>query len=208
MKLKQTKERILIEEIAYLFKEAGFHWQNNPDHEDNIIKLERVKENLIRSCVVQAYVLVDETLGYVIENYFLSAPKKGMPQEAKDKSLLFHHFLTQDVFYTKKLDIVGELYDVPDKGLSSLRALNNIRNAMAHSYSPKERREYKKDNKMIKYKNKDIYTMDGFKLLNQDIDLSLDLLGPLAFPDNYEHRHTHKRLIGPKPKTSPERGNQ
>ena len=61
-----------------------------------------------------------------------------------------------------------------------IASLNALRNAMAHSFVPEMKRDYRKT-KRVTWNEKDIFTTDGFAQFDRDMIKLHDYLYQLAF---------------------------
>jgi hypothetical protein len=66
----------------------------------------------------------------------------------------------------------------------TIQALNGLRNAMAHSFLPENKRDYRKTG-MVTWKGKDIYKTEGIEQFNADMLELQDCLFQLAFGKNF-----------------------
>jgi len=126
-------------------------------------RLELAKDQIIRSAVILKYVLMDEFLSAVIcWHYF--GKKRSFPQLWKTKRFRsFNHFVLERLYLLQKLDLVKSIHDIPKPIVADLAALNDLRNGIAHSFFPQNRRR-KPD-----WKAKSIFTDAGFERFLQDM---------------------------------------
>ena len=126
--------------------------------------LELAKDQLIRSAVVLKYVVMDEFLSAIMcWHYF--GKKQSFPQLWKTKRFrTFNHFILERLYLLQKLDLVKSIHDIPKWVLSDLAALNDLRNGVAHSFFPQNRRR-KPD-----WKGKSVFTRVGLDHFLEDMD--------------------------------------
>jgi hypothetical protein len=124
-------------------------------------------------------VFVEELLTVVIVGYFF--PVRDFPKRWKNKKMLtFMHFVMEELFLLRKLALVKEIRAFDNKMAQSIQSFNALRNAMAHSFLPEKKRDYRKTGKVI-WKGKDIYTTDGIEQFDADMVELIDYLFQMAF---------------------------
>jgi hypothetical protein len=134
------------------------------DVEGRTPRLELARDQVIRSAVILKYVLMDEFLSAVIcWHYF--GKRRSFPQLWKTKRFRsFNYFILERLYLLQKLDLVKSIHDIPRGVSSDLAALNELRNAVAHSFFPQNRR--RKPN----WKGQSIFTNPGFERFLEDMD--------------------------------------
>ncbi len=127
--------------------------------------LERVKDHLIRSAVVLDYALIDEYLDSLL-GYYIFGTKKSFVRMWKTKRFRnFNHFILERLYVSQKLDFAKAIQrGIPRDIESAIRKVNDLRNGLAHSFFPEDRRQ-----KLPLFGGHSIYTVDGFKLYLADI---------------------------------------
>lgn len=122
--------------------------------------LERVKDHLIRSVIVLDYTLIDEYLDSLICYYIFGTKKTFIQLWETQRFRNFNHFVLQRLYMSQKLDFVKAIQrGIPRDIESAIRRINDLRNALAHSFFPENRRQ-----KPPLFGGRSIYTVDGFKL--------------------------------------------
>src|SRR5262249_19278490 len=181
MALTRAQQRI-VGEIEELLRIGGYDWRvveelYEPDA--RLEQLKRIKLDFIRMKVIGDYVFADELLSVIIVAYFF--PVKDFPMRWKNKKMLtFMHFIMEELFMLRKLALVREIRGF-DKGMAEmLQSLNALRNAMAHSFVPEMKRDYRKIRKVI-WKGQDIYTTQGMAQFDTDMRNLVDYLFQMAF---------------------------
>lgn len=126
-------------------------------------RLELAKDQIIRSAVVLKYVLMDEFLsGIVCWHYF--GRSRSFPQLWKTSRFRsFNYFVLERLYLLQKLDLVRSIHDIPKPVVADLAALNDLRNAIAHSFFPQNRR------RKPKWKGQSIFTEVGFERFLEDM---------------------------------------
>jgi hypothetical protein len=141
---------------------------------ERTITLQLVKRALINQEIILQYTLIDEYLSDIICNYYFRRRKNEVTYRRlwrEEKFQIFNHFIIEEAYFLQKLRIVHAIEEVPSEHRNSMEAINALRNAIAHSFFPENRRQYKKHNiRNIRrwiYDGEGIYTKDGVeKLLN------------------------------------------
>jgi hypothetical protein len=136
-------------------------------------KLELMKEKLVRSEVIYRYTLVDEFLTDVICDYYFHRPKKSLGYTALWRTKhfkVFVHYLMDETFLLKKLSMVEAIKKVPPDVSKSIKRINDVRNALAHSLFPQNRRRYVKD-KTVTYQGVPLFSRAGVVKFSEDYDI-------------------------------------
>ena len=109
------------------------------------------------------YVLMDECLNAVIcWDYF--GKKRLFQQLWKTRRFKsFNHFILDKIYLVQKLDLVKSMHKLPKFVSSDLAALNDLRNGIAHSFFPENRR------KKPEWKGQNIFTRDGCDRFLEDM---------------------------------------
>jgi hypothetical protein len=111
----------------------------------------------------------------VVAKYFFTVPKKklhfGKLWRTKKFRIFVHHML-DEMYLMKKADIVHAIKPIPRDVRDHLNKLNALRNALAHSFFPENRRENRKTKKVL-YAGVDIFTYEGVERFEDDWQASL-----------------------------------
>lgn len=75
----------------------------------------------------------------------------------------------------KKMELVHAISPLPSDVRKTIRKINAVRNAFAHTLFPERRKEYR-HNKKVLYGNKDIRTREGLKTFLDDWQRTFDYL--------------------------------
>ena len=107
--------------------------------------------------------LMDEFLNCVMCWHFFGT-KRGFPELWKTKRFkVFNYQLLEKTYLVQKLDFVKAFHDIPKPVVSDLMALNDLRNAAAHSFFPENRR------RKPEWKNENVFEKEGFVRFKQDM---------------------------------------
>ena len=137
------KQRALVSEVKGLISRLGLDPDEvveEADPEKISPFLEIAKDQIIRSAIVLKYVLMDEYLSAIVcWHYF--GKKRAFPKLWKTQRFqTFNHFVLERLYLLQKLDLVKSVHEIPKWVSSDLAALNDLRNGVAHSFFPQNRR--------------------------------------------------------------------
>jgi len=170
-----------LEEISKLVCVDFWNVENSQDGNDikNIV-LDIAKDRLIRSDVVYSYVLIDELLCELICRYFFDPKKTSIQLWKRPQFKMFNYHVLEGMSLLRKLALVKEYSQIPKSIEEIITITNMIRNAVAHSFFPMNKRAFKRTGK-VTYKGKDIFTLEGLKIFNDDVNKAVGCLSNLAF---------------------------
>lgn len=155
-----TKQRRLVGEVRQLLSALKLDPDAIIAHEDvagRTPRLELAKDQVIRSAVVLRYVLMDEFLSAVVCWHYFGT-RRSFPQLWKTKRFRsFNYFVLEKLHLLQKLDLVRIIHDIPKWVVADLAALNDLRNGIAHSFFPQNRRR-KPD-----WRGQSVFTDAGFE---------------------------------------------
>jgi len=144
MALTKAEQRI-VGEIEDILRIGGYDWRIVEELYEPAARapqLQRIKLDFIRMNVIGDYVFADELLTAVIVAYFF--PVRKFPKRWKDKRIrTFVHFVMERLFMLQKLALVKQIRKFDRAMARTLERLDALRNAMAHSFTPEMRREYR-----------------------------------------------------------------
>jgi hypothetical protein len=147
------------------------------------IQAEVAISKMVTAHVVTRYTLTDQVLADTIFIYFfrIEPPSQRFESEWSTEAhrIFFHHIL-DETFLLKKLAIVHAIRPVPSDTTATIQKMNALRNAIAHSFIPESRKEYRASGKLL-YANLDIRTPVGLKKFDSDMDNALDYLYARAY---------------------------
>ena len=165
------KQRELVAEVQHLISTLGLdpaQIVSEANAEARTPYLELAKDQIIRSAVILKYVLMDEFLGAVIcWHYF--GKKRSFQQLWKTKRFQsFNYFVLERLYLLQKLDLVRNMHDIPKWASSDLGALNELRNGIAHSFFPQNRR------RKPEWKGQSVFAKAGFDRFLEDMQKLAD----------------------------------
>jgi hypothetical protein len=76
-----------------------------------------------------------------------------------------------ETFLLKKLSFVQAIKKVPPDVSNAIEPINEVRNALAHSFFPENRRRYMSDKK-VTYKGSHLFTLEGIEKFHDDSDIA------------------------------------
>ena len=167
MKKKLTKkQRALVADLKELVSTLGLDADaiaENADPEARTTYLELAKDQIIRSAIVLKYVLMDEFLSALMcWHYF--GKRRGFPSLWKTQRFkTFNYFILERLYLLQKLDLVKSVHEIPKWVSSDLAALNDLRNGVAHSFFPQNRR------RKPEWKGESVFTRAGFDRFLEDM---------------------------------------
>jgi hypothetical protein len=180
------KQRRLIDEITEIAEAVRMdHW-NILDYKDEARTsiLEVMRQKFIRGEIIMAYTLIDEFLSVIISNYYFRRNEKTNSTFRRlwstKKFRLFVHYFLDEAYLLNKMRMVHEIKALPSDVRNALERINALRNAIAHSFFPENRRQYKAQ-KMVTYQSTNIFSKDGIRKFLQDATLVEDHLMQQAF---------------------------
>jgi hypothetical protein len=144
-------------------------WQVEQWHSEVRLPLLRLAiANMVVAEVVTRYTLFDQVLSDVILKYFYKSKSQSRFLFWRRKKFLrFVHYVLDEMFLLKKMELVNAIRPLPSNVRSTIHKVNMIRNAMAHSFFPENRKEYKKLGRVL-YNGKDIRTPEGLREFKDD----------------------------------------
>jgi hypothetical protein len=136
----------------------------------DVWNIENYHGEKLRSEVILKYALTDEFLTDVICVYYFRKPKR-MPTFQylwRTKHFrVFVHYIMDEMVVLKKLAAVEAITKVPRDVSNAIKRINDVRNAVAHSLFPENRRRHMADKKVL-YKGVHLFTPDGVNLFQED----------------------------------------
>lgn len=175
-------QRRTVDEIEKVLRLGGCDWrvvEKLYEPSARLGQLQRMKLSFIRMKVIGDYIFADELLSVVIVAHFF--PVENFPKRFKDKKMrTFMHFVMEELFMVRKLALVKEIRRFDREMAKMITGLNALRNAMAHSFVPQMKRDYRKT-KSVTWNEKDLFTTDGLVQFDHDMVKLHDYLYQLAF---------------------------
>jgi hypothetical protein len=161
------KQRLLLKQLKDLMYRVRLDItdlasESNP--EMRTVYLEAAKNKIIRSEVIMRYVLMDEFLTDIICHYYFGK-KRSFPRLWRTKRFRsFNYFIVEKLYILQKLDLAKTILDIPKWVASDVAALNDLRNGIAHSFFPENRR------RKPEWKGQSVFTDEGFDQFLVDME--------------------------------------
>jgi hypothetical protein len=167
------KQKALIKELDDMLELFGLDYQSIQRHDKKLrtTTLELIKNQMVRGEIIMRYVTVDELLNDIICNYFFGVKKSFISLWKTKRFQNFNYFILEELSLLKKLALARSTIKIPKGIVGDIERLNSLRNALAHAFFP----ENLKKSKPV-YKGKDIFSLDGIRLFEQDIENAISFL--------------------------------
>jgi hypothetical protein len=176
----QKKKVEAIKQIAKMGGADFWNIENEPDNDVRNVLLDLSNDRLVRAAIVSHYVLFDELLGDIICQHFFDASKSSMELWKTKRFRNVNYYVLEELSLLKKLSLVKEIRTISKSVEETVRLTNVLRNAVAHSFFPTNKRDFKRTKK-VSYKGKDVFTVEGMTLLDADTNSAFEYLADLAF---------------------------
>jgi hypothetical protein len=170
---------------------AGIDFWNaeNWENESRLPRLRLAIRYIVVAAVITEYTLIDDTLATILCKYYLRKPgeKKYIRWRTK-KFRTFVHYILDEMYFLKKMEAIHAYEPLPKELREILRKLNAIRNALAHSFFPENRKEYRIERKIL-WAGKRIETAEGLQLFRNDCHRAFVYLARRAYKswaDNWD----------------------
>jgi hypothetical protein len=164
----QRRLRTEIEEISALVHMDHYNILEYPE-EGRTTFLELMRRKLIVGEIIMKYTYIDELLSVLICHYFFPRRREAYFRKLwrTKKFQIFTHHVLDDTYLLNKLKLVNAIGPLPPPIKNSIERINAVRNAVAHSFFPENRRQYRK-NKAVMYRGYDIFTKQGLEKFIED----------------------------------------
>ncbi len=150
MALTKT-QRLLLKEarsIASLVKLDIWDIENKEKEARTPLLRIAISQMVIAEVVIQ-YTLLDEILTDLACRYYFKKKGKRFILWRQKKFRVFVNYVMDEMFLIKKMELVQAIRPLPREVRSTVHRVNSIRNAMAHSFFPENRKEHRKVGKVL-----------------------------------------------------------
>jgi hypothetical protein len=159
------KQRRLITEIEDIAASVQMDYWNILEYDEDArgYVLEAMKQQLIRGELIMKYTLIDEFLSVIICHFYFKKPKEPFTFTRlwrTKKFQIFAHYFLDETYLLKKMALVNAIKEIPSPVKSAIARINDVRNAVAHSFFPENRRQYKAHKKVM-YRDANIFSKEG-----------------------------------------------
>lgn len=159
------RQRELTGEVKYLLGRVDLSTDlSDVDPELWTTRIEFVRRQVITAGVLSQDLLVDELLNDVVCREFFPREIPYPKLWRRKKFRAFNYYVLERIFLVQKVDFSRERIRMTGKVYNDLMALNELRNALAHSFFPENRRI--KPN----WKKADIFSRAGFDRFWEDMN--------------------------------------
>lgn len=163
-RLTRKQRRLLGElyEVARLTF-VDFYRIMDYDREDRTMRLELMRNQLIRGYVITRYTLIDEFLGSEVCHYFFGTTRSSIELWRTKPFQRFNHYILEELSLLQKLRLVRSFRNIPKHIAGDVERINSLRNGLAHAFFPENLRKSPPI-----YKGKRIFSVDGLKEFDED----------------------------------------
>jgi hypothetical protein len=137
--------------------------------------------------VVMHYTRIDEMLAEIIIRYFFNLELDEVHFAGawqSERSRIFVHHVLDEMFLLKKLGVAHATKPVPNKVTKIINRVNAVRNGLAHSFFPENRKENRASGKVL-YRQHDVRSSEGLAKFQNDAETAYRYLetyvyGPIS----------------------------
>ena len=164
------KQKKIIKELDEIYRVIGMdYWSiERYPKESWSYTLEGQKRQAVVGEIVMQYTMIDEMMNMVTCMHFFGSSRSSIKLWKTKKFQDFNYYILECLYLVEKLRLVETFYEMPEKIVNDIYRLNDIRNAVAHTFFPENLRRYKKQNKVV-YKGKEIFKLEGISLFAEDM---------------------------------------
>lgn len=129
-----------------------------------------MKDKMVRGEIIFKYTYIDELLTMRICEIYFPIRRAGQTFQKMWRTKQFRHFvhyMLDDMYLLEKMRVIHAFAPIPSKYREIIARMNALRNALAHSFFPQNRREYMEKKKVI-YCERDIFSSDGLRIFGRD----------------------------------------
>jgi hypothetical protein len=180
---KRQREQLKEAEAIANLTQLAYQRIEEADAEARNILLKIAINKMVIAEIVTRYTLIDEILSVIIAHYYFKEQKNEVTFRKlwrTKKFQTFAHYILDEMYLLKKMDIVHAIQPLPSDVRKTVQKVNALRNAFAHSFFPENRKEHRK-NKKVLYGGRDVHTYEGLQLFIDDCSAAWDYLETRAF---------------------------
>jgi hypothetical protein len=131
--------------------------------------LRQARNELCGHAVTVQFLVMDAMLDLIITRYFFGKTWRLARYIKMPVYRTFYYFILEKMYFLQKLELVESIHQLPRKIGSRLKALNDIRNGIAHSISPQTRMRHKP-----LWMGKSLFTTGGLQQFYDDMGEIVD----------------------------------
>jgi hypothetical protein len=172
------KEAETIAELAQVHFWDAEEWETGIERQT---KLRICIHNMVVAAVVSRYTLLDEMLADAICRYYFKKPgRKRFILWKQKKFKTFVHFILDEMYLLKKMELAHAIKPLPKDVRETIRKVNAIRNSLAHSFFPENRKEHRRA-RMVLYSGRNIRSSEGLEQFMGDCHEAIAYLAKRAY---------------------------
>ena len=174
LKLKREAERIAV------MTKLDFWNVEKVDKRFRNVHLSNSINHMVLGEVITQYILLDEVLTVLICRYYFKKSRKRFLLWRRKNFRIFVNFILDETYLIKKMEVIQAFKPLPSEVRSIIHKVNSVRNAMAHSFFPENRKEYRKVGKVM-YSGKDIRRSEGLEKFMDECNEAWEYLARRAY---------------------------
>jgi hypothetical protein len=167
---KQHRLRAEIKEIAAAINMDHWNIETHYKRKSRSLALEFMKDELVRGEVISCYTFIDELLTNIICNFYFGRRAKKFdfaPLWKTKRFKIFAQYIMDETSLLRKRAIVHAIRPIPKDVWNAIERMNAVRNAIAHSFFPQNRRRYAADKKVM-YRAVHLFSLHGVEKFAED----------------------------------------
>jgi hypothetical protein len=132
-----------VAKLAQLVRAVGLDASRLAEYprRDRVGQLQRMQRQTVVGAVLNRYTYVDELLSCAVAWEFFDRSRSFSQLWRTKQFKAFNYFVLDQLYLAQKLKLVQYLHPVPKHIVSITMALNDLRNAVAHSFFPENRKQ-------------------------------------------------------------------
>ena len=137
-----------------------------------------VLRKIITGYVLETYTFIDEQISDAICRIYFKKPLKRIHFARLWKTKKFRSFVhngLDNLYPLHKMRLLHDIKPIPNEFRDTIQRINDVRNALAHSFFPENRRSYREDKKVV-YRGIDLFTLAGLERFEEDRQALTDYL--------------------------------
>lgn len=175
MALTTKQKRLLTEldQLSKLFSVDPAATRDIPSSFWRTTRLELIKRQVIRSQIIHWYTFTDELLACRIALHFFGKSRPLATLWRSKRFQRFNHYILDEQNLLQKLRLAHAIKPIPKPIAADINRLNSLRNGMAHSFFPENRRAHD-----LTWKSHDVFSIAGATAMNNDVQAIFDHFFP------------------------------
>jgi hypothetical protein len=152
------------------------------------LRLRMAINKMVVAEVLMRYTLIDEMLAEIVIRYFFNLHPDQLHfagEWQSDHSRIFVHHILDEMFLLKKLSVAHAIKPVPSDVSRTIQRINAVRNGLAHSFFPENRKENRATGKVL-YGKLDVRTPEGLTQFQKDADIAHKCLEDRVYGPDFQ----------------------